>query len=310
MSPEFALYVALGKSAHGNEDEARALLARGVKATFRQAAEGGWTTRMQCFYYRRHLVSLLRGHPHVNVSDAAIDGDVEAVARFLDGGASPDEVDCYGQNWPLRYAACAGHLDVVELLLAHGARVGPENARPWDNPLVAALIGGHTDIADVLWASGARVVPSEGGACWRLLDYVVKDRAPDVSLAWVLAHEPESDLAVALHTAVHYGLPGSVAYLLTHGADVDAVRGARTPLMTAAFQKELEKVRILVDAGANVHATDPRGYTAMHYAISAGHIDDPDDGPFHYYPEVLDHPVARLLRATGLAVPPGEVGGG
>src|SRR5690349_9926041 len=124
MSPELALFVALGKSRQGDEDEARALVARGVEATFRQAGEGGWTTRMQCAYYRPHLLSLLHGHPHVNVSDAAIDGDVDAVARFLDHGASPDELDAYRQHWPLRYAARGGHLAVVELLLARGARIG------------------------------------------------------------------------------------------------------------------------------------------------------------------------------------------
>ena len=301
-SPELALYLALGKSTHGNEDQARALLARGVQATFQPPGADGWTTRMQCAHYRPHLLSLLRGHPHMNLSDAAIDGDLDAVARFLDRGASPDQLDAYRQNWPLRYAARGGHLEVVELLLARGARLAPDDAKPWNSPLLGALTGGHTHVADQLWAHGARFC---GSGLWRLLDYAVKHHAPDISLAWILEHDLDSRPDTALHTAAHYGLDASLAYLLAHGAHVDAVQHGRVPLMTAAYFNALAKVRLLLDAHADLHATDPRGYTAMHYAICTRDI---DDEPFDYQPADLERPVAALLRAAGLPVPARRAG--
>ncbi|MFH0821783.1 MAG: ankyrin repeat domain-containing protein [Pseudomonadota bacterium] len=46
-----------------------------------------------------------------------------------------------------------------------------------------------------------------------------------------------------------------------------------TPLMIAARAGDMEEVLRLLNEGAEVNATSPSGYTALHYAASKGHAD-------------------------------------
>ncbi len=65
----------------------------------------------------------------------------------------------YYSGYPLRVAAGAGHLEVVELLLDHGAdpnRCEPHLA-PWGGALHAAAGKGHREVCEVLVAAGANL---------------------------------------------------------------------------------------------------------------------------------------------------------
>ena len=60
------------------------------------------------------------------------------------------------------------------------------------------------------------------------------------------------------------------AYLLRHGADVDAADAAgRTPLLAAAAGGTVEMVRLLLGNGASLVATDSAGRDALAYAATA-----------------------------------------
>ncbi|HYG79912.1 MAG TPA: ankyrin repeat domain-containing protein [Pyrinomonadaceae bacterium] len=83
-----------------------------------------------------------------------------------------------------------------------------------------------------------------------------------------------SVLPAALRAAVIYDRPEMVRLLLAWGADPNA--GRLKPLMDAIREGEVEYVRMLLDAGADVNATDEEGRSALDYAeswagSSAGH---------------------------------------
>jgi cell wall assembly regulator SMI1 len=84
------------------------------------------------------------------------------------------------------------------------------------------------------------------------------------------------------YTPLHYATssnakPAVVAALIEAGADLD-VRAAgshagQTALMLAAHEGGLEVVKLLLEAGADLHAQDPHGATALGHAATGGSTD-------------------------------------
>jgi bla regulator protein BlaR1 len=97
--------------------------------------------------------------------EAAAEGDVAGVTKFLDAGADINAtVD--GDGTPLIAAAREGHMPLVRFLLQRGA--DPNLGVPGDgNPLIMAAREGHAEIVGLLLAQGAivdQVVPGDENA--------------------------------------------------------------------------------------------------------------------------------------------------
>ncbi|HEK86271.1 MAG TPA: tetratricopeptide repeat protein [Candidatus Aminicenantes bacterium] len=84
---------------------------------------------------------------------AAMDGDVNKVQTLLDKGTDINE---WKYGTPLMYAASAGKLEVVKLLVARGANLNTQAQGGW-TALCWAAMGGHEEVVDFLIASGADV---------------------------------------------------------------------------------------------------------------------------------------------------------
>ena len=106
----------------------------------------------------------------------------------------------------------------------------------------------------------------------------------------LLAEDParararSADDATALHFASFFGQPKAARLLVEAGADVHAVSptfGDVTPLHSAAAADSLEIVQLLVEHGADVNARQQGGFTALHAAAQNG-----DDAMREY---LLDH---------------------
>jgi len=89
-----------------------------------------------------------------------------------------------------------------------------------------------------------------------------------------------------LHGAIYGGHESTVRLLVERGADLEAVSTSEIaqvrPLGTAAFVRSVPLARILLEAGADPNATNPREGTAMDSALENG-----------------DEEFVRLLREFG-----------
>lgn len=71
-----------------------------------------------------------------------------------------------------------------------------------------------------------------------------------------------------LHLAAAEGRAAIAAYLLEHGAEIDARDDfGRTPVQEAAEFEKTKAIEVLVKAGANLELRDRRGDTALHIAL-------------------------------------------
>lgn len=135
-------------------------------------------------------------------------------------------------------AVLSGSEEAVAKLLAAGADVNGRNAAG-DTPLIAAAAKGDPAMVDFLLKQGAdaEVWTKEGSALVRA--------------------------ARAGHTSV-------LKTLLQHGARTD--NPGQTALMTTASQGKVEAMRILIEGGADVNATDWFHLSALHRAAETGSI--------------------------------------
>ena len=188
--------------------------------------------------------------------------DLDLVDRLLRAGANAEAANRYGVT-PLYLAGVNGNAAMIEKLLLAGAdanAAGPEG----ETALMTTARTGNVDAAKVLLAHGAAVDERES---WR----------GQTALMWAAAQQH----------------PAMVQALVAHGANVNARSagqqwerqttaeprekwlppGGLTPLLFASRQGCVECARILVEAGADVDATDPDGISPLLSAMINGHYD-------------------------------------
>uniref|UniRef100_F6WTX7 Ankyrin repeat and SOCS box protein 12 n=1 Tax=Monodelphis domestica TaxID=13616 RepID=F6WTX7_MONDO len=176
---------------------------------------------------------------------------------------------------PLRLAASQGHLNCLEVLLAHGAEVDSLDVKA-QTPLFTAVSHGHLDCVRVLLDAGA----SPGGSIYNNSSPVLtaaRDGAIGI-LRELLDHGAEANVKARspewasnipscsgpLYLAAVYGHLECFRLLLLYGADpdyncTDRQLLARIPkprtLLEFCLQHNcpLEYIQLLVDFGANIY---------------------------------------------------------
>src|SRR3954468_23318049 len=233
----------------------------------------------------------------IDLPTACHTGDIERVRELLRQDPSLSnkigEHEGYylGAGAPLSNSAAAGRMDIVPLLLDHGAdpNLPEEQIAPKGKALYSAVSNGHYEIAKLLLERGAFPNPpveSSGDALWwsqekrpdRLMEQLLLSYGAKPTTGHVGEDSPEETehwLRISpLHEAARKGDVGEAKKLLEAGADL-TVRDEHlrsTPLAWAAKFGQLDMVKFLLQAGAPKRLPDdPEWATPLAWATRRGH---------------------------------------
>ncbi|EEU38767.1 uncharacterized protein NECHADRAFT_82987 [Fusarium vanettenii 77-13-4] len=178
---------------------------------------------------------------------------------------------------PLAFAAGTGHVEIVKLLLKHGADPNPVR---WEEirhtPLSVAAGKRHYETAKILIDAGADVHTTFGEPCGSLaLHAAVGYYDEDDDLVRLLLENGALDNSpqeyrgtAALEEALTYGRVSTVKLLLQAGAN-PVFRGSDdwTPVMLAIFGGSEELAFLFLEMGADLEQTCNKGRGLVWYAV-------------------------------------------
>jgi ankyrin repeat protein len=205
----------------------------------------------------------------------AKNGRKDIVKLLLTAGkADIDTKDKEGRT-PLSWAAMKGHKDTVEMLLSVGkADVDTKDNRGY-TPLSWAAMNGHKDTVEMLLSVGKADVDTKDNRGYTPLSWVAMNGCKDIVKMLLTAGKADIDTkdnegCTPLSWAAMKGHKNTVEVLLSDSkADIDTKNAdGMTPLMLAAEIEHLYITEVLLGAGADVHAKDKSGKTALMYAQS------------------------------------------
>ena len=184
---------------------------------------------------------------HISLHQAAFDGDMEEVAKFISAGAdvnSPDKDSIKANHWSdltSHWASKAGPTATAAIWDASRAEVGLMGGTG-DRPLHRATYGEHPEVVELLLENGADLnARNEKG--------------------WT-----------ALHVAALCGNTRVIKILLGRGADVNARDHEDvSPLHMAAESGCYDAARLLLVSMADPNVQDKQGITPLHWAVYGAH---------------------------------------
>jgi ankyrin repeat protein len=205
---------------------------------------------------------------------AAGTGRLEVVHECIDAGADINDYQPQrrgGGTTALAEAASLGHIEIMQVLLDHGADV----EAGWRPPICDAVQGRSREALELLLDAGADInhpaeVDGLGPAVLQTLA-----RGGDVE---VLTYCQSRGLRVLPSEAPQLMLYADSAEMITRlielGFNPDARSGSGwTQLHSAAFMDKPDWARALVEGGATVDIEDYEGVTPLHVARSEGHVE-------------------------------------
>ncbi|KAL6814616.1 hypothetical protein V8C40DRAFT_107231 [Trichoderma camerunense] len=233
---------------------------------------------------------------------AAVRGDAEIAELLLKNGA---DINAQGGIFgnALQAAVAKGNEKIVTLLLENGADINAQGGI-FGNALQAALVARRENLSLTLSKNGADFnalgdisdVPLLITAAYTQGDIVKTLLENGSAIPTILSGTPDVELEgrPVLLWAVRNGYENLVKWLLKRGANVNAKSGfgkitpsiirikaqrgasvysdsGKTALLCAASQGHEAMVRLLLENGADVTASDNAGRTALSLAASNGH---------------------------------------
>jgi ankyrin repeat protein len=242
------------------------------------------------------LAHLLARGAVCDICTAASIGDLARVRELIDqdlalANSVSEYVTYYiGSGSPLKNAAARGHIEIVKLLLAHGAdpNLREEGIAPRGHALYSAVYNGHHEIAKLLLAHGAYPNPpveSSGDALsiairnkdQRMIDllasygasrgvHILAYHGDVVTAAAMFAADPAlADNTEALENAAEMGQESFVRLMLLHQPLL--------PMRIAIGAKTRELDELLFQHGMNPSGADWLGITPLHRFAKKGDLE-------------------------------------
>jgi ankyrin repeat protein len=270
----------VGKS----ERLARLLIARGADVNTRSGLYGyAVDAALRCGYMTlaRELIEIHKakvdpqtGYDGEALAIAVATGDMELVTLLLNHGASVTSRTQLGGFNALEAAAVGGNTNLLVHIYNSTNSISPEDCQ---RALHAAVLNGSSEAADFLVQKGGDIdapsppfqTPIQGAIISKRTDMI------DALLSHhnVSINHQSGFYGTALQAAVSIGEPKAdlVRKFLILGADPNLQGGCfGTALQAAAVKGDIETVDLLLDHGANVEiAGGPYG-TCLHAAVFSG----------------------------------------
>lgn len=212
----------------------------------------------------------------MNLPDAAAKCHARSLLTAILAAASIEEVDPKGRTALFR-AARVGRLENVCLLLQHGANPDAK-CGTGEAPLQAAARYGHLECVRELVTAGAVLNycpdPAQSEYSETALCSAVRRNHPEVVRFLLDAGaDPNAGSAAErfpLHEAAAWGIRPLCKMLACAGADLNLLsKGYGRPLHAAIGGSAIDTIQELLDLGADVNASDSRGFSSiMHAAMS------------------------------------------
>ena len=235
------------------------------------------------------------------LSEAVLEGDEITVKKLLESGqANANEQNSITGDSVLIVAAANGHLNIVNLLLRHGAKVNYFNLRNNTFALMEAAKKGHKKIVEILLSKGSPVQFYKkklfgfikSGSGWSALYEASKEGHE--AIVEILINQPDTDffllhpvrkntpLDVAIsqkHTGVtrqlvdkYKNIDSTLSMVAEdHKEFVQASLDASQLLIEVASSGNLDEVNTLLSQGAQVKLQNKEGLTALMAASKHGH---------------------------------------
>ena len=202
---------------------------------------------------------------------AAEEGDTETVEMLLDREADIEAKTNDGRT-ALMIAAIEGHTETVQLLLDKGADIEAEEESGW-RALHDAANNGHTETVRLLLDRGADIEAKDNEGKTALI--VAADESNIETAALLIERGADKKVMgwTELIWAAFLGSTAKIRLQLDAGADIEAeTNDGRTALIVAAEAGHVETVELLLDKGANIEAKDNDDQTALMHVAGKGHF--------------------------------------
>ena len=227
------------------------------------------------------------GYHSTPLHAAVIKGNVDIVVLLLEHGADMGTWDSNDSN-PLYVAARRGRLDVMRSFFHHHADVNSRNFLE-RTPLFVASQEGELEVARTLLQHGAAVDSRDknGDTSLMLASQFGHLDVSNLLLQNGATVDPRNESGwTPLTSASWYGHPDLVRLLLRNGATADPrSENGWTPLMCASQNGHPDVVCLLLQNGVNVDSRSNNDWTPLKCASQHGHTD-----------------VVRLLLQSGVTV--------
>ncbi|KAK3103797.1 hypothetical protein FSP39_021966 [Pinctada imbricata] len=205
--------------------------------------------------------------------------DLDVIRILVEHGANLNLVNKDGWN-PFHIACREGDIQVMKYLLSKDTQSWDTVSKNGRTPLHTAALHGNTEAVSYLLDNCA-VVMDTTDSCGST-PFIDALRSGHVDIARILLNRQKVDIHKednfgyqTIHLAVQTGQLMSVQFLV-EDCSLD-VNGRSTkgffPLAVAAKEGQLSVMQYLVDKGADIDMADNKGRTALHIAAAAQHAE-------------------------------------
>ena len=201
---------------------------------------------------------------------AADSGRITEIKKLLAECSNPNEVDYYYRT-ALHYAASQGSVDALSLLVKAGAMVDVQDFNEM-YPLSLAIYGNHLEAVKFLVKSGAKLNKQSFKKLTALHMALEKKIDPQIALHLIQSGANVNAVDDNGHTTLHYAVGIKsieiVKAMIKTGADLELENGEQnTALMIAVAGDDLQMMQLLIGSGAVVKApASKKGHEVLHTA--------------------------------------------